>query len=384
MWKIGRLNKRSKSQPKDPISTSGSASELLAQDAFLKMLHVEQKRTERSRRHFILMLVECQSILSCGTSAETIDDILLALLDVTRETDIKGWYKERAVIGVIFTEIVPATETTAATVLLEKISSVLSTVLTTEQTKLVGISFHIFPEDWHQGGSGPSDTLKLYPDLVRDGRHPASLLVKRAMDIGGSLFALIVLAPVLLAIAVTVKVTSKGPILFSQQRVGQFGRRFKFFKFRSMNIENDSSIHQEYVRRLIMTGAASTHPAGERQTIYKLTHDPRVTGLGRFLRKTSLDEVPQFFNVLRGDMSLVGPRPPIPYEVDCYDLWHKQRLLAVKPGITGLWQVEGRSRIRFDDMVRLDLKYARSWSLWLDIKILLQTPRAMFGGDGAY
>src|SRR5258708_17996505 len=137
MWKIGRLNKRSKSQPKDPISTSRSASELLAQDAFLKMLHVEQKRTERSRRHFILMLVECKSILS-GETAETIDDILLALLDVTRETDIKGWYKERAVIGVIFTEIVPATETTAATVLLEKISSVLSTVLTTEQTKLVG------------------------------------------------------------------------------------------------------------------------------------------------------------------------------------------------------------------------------------------------------
>src|SRR2546422_5417446 len=120
------------------------------------------------------------------------------------------------------------------------------------------------------------------------------------------------------------------------------------------------------------------------RAIYKLTNDPRLTRLGRFLRKTSLDELPQFLNVLRGEMSMVGPRPPIPYELEAYDIWHRRRLLDVQPGITGLWQVSGRSRLPFDDMVRLDLKYARAWSLWLDLKILLRTPHAVFSGEGAY
>ncbi|HLX45879.1 MAG TPA: sugar transferase, partial [Bryobacteraceae bacterium] len=136
---------------------------------------------------------------------------------------------------------------------------------------------------------------------------------------------------------------------------------------------------------LIAGNANSSKPAGGAQTsVYKITNDPRITTVGRFLRKTSLDELPQFLNVLRGDMSLVGPRPPIPYEVECYDIWHKRRLLAVKPGITGLWQVRGRSKTSFDEMVRLDLKYGETWSLWLDVKILLETPRAVFTGDGAY
>jgi lipopolysaccharide/colanic/teichoic acid biosynthesis glycosyltransferase len=118
--------------------------------------------------------------------------------------------------------------------------------------------------------------------------------------------------------------------------------------------------------------------------VFKLTNDPRITPIGRLLRRTSLDELPQFLNVLKGQMSLVGPRPPIPYEVDCYEAWHKRRLLTVKPGITGLWQVKGRSRTTFDEMVRLDLQYARTWSLWLDLKIILKTPGAMVSGDGAH
>ena len=118
--------------------------------------------------------------------------------------------------------------------------------------------------------------------------------------------------------------------------------------------------------------------------VFKITNDPRITPIGRVLRRSSLDELPQFLNVLIGDMSLVGPRPPIPYEVECYDIWHRRRLLAVKPGITGLWQVSGRSKVGFDDMVRLDLKYARSWSIWLDIKILIKTPHAVLSGEGAF
>jgi lipopolysaccharide/colanic/teichoic acid biosynthesis glycosyltransferase len=206
------------------------------------------------------------------------------------------------------------------------------------------------------------------------------------MDVLGSLVALLLFSPFLVAIAIAIKLTSKGPVLFSQDRIGKYGHKFKFLKFRSMYAANNSSIHQEYMKRLIAGGNGNgSKPASvQTETVYKLTHDPRITPVGKILRRTSLDEFPQFLNVLKGEMSLVGPRPPIPYEVACYDIWHKQRLLSVKPGITGLWQVNGRSRVRFDDMVRLDLKYARSWSLWLDIKILLRTPRAMFSGDGAY
>jgi lipopolysaccharide/colanic/teichoic acid biosynthesis glycosyltransferase len=152
-----------------------------------------------------------------------------------------------------------------------------------------------------------------------------------------------------------------------------------------MYVDNDDGNHKEYVRKLI-AGTAEKQPSnaknGNGTGVYKLTDDARITPIGALLRNSSLDELPQFFNVLMGEMSLVGPRPALPYEVGAYDLWHRRRLLEVKPGITGLWQVNGRNRVTFDEMVRLDLAYARAWSLWLDIKILLCTPRAIL--EGAY
>src|SRR5205807_2381516 len=148
-------------------------------------------------------------------------------------------------------------------------------------------------------------------------------------------------------------------------RVGQYGFPFTFVKFRSMYSVNDSNIHKEYVKRFI-SGKDPQQIEGNQNVVYKISEDPRVTRVGRFLRKTSLDEFPQFLNVLKGEMSLVGPRPPIPYELESYDIWHRRRVLEVKPGITGLWQVNGRSKTTFDDMVRLDLEYARTWSFWLD------------------
>ena len=165
--------------------------------------------------------------------------------------------------------------------------------------------------------------------------------------------------------------------------MGQYGVRFTFLKFRSMHFLNDPKIHQDYVKELI-SGKTENNPLDASTKVYKIKDDPRVTSVGKFLRKTSLDELPQFFNVLKGEMSLVGPRPPIPYEVEAYDIWHRRRFLEVRPGITGLWQVEGRSKTKFDEMVRLDLRYAKIWSPWLDIKILLRTPGAVFKGDGAY
>jgi lipopolysaccharide/colanic/teichoic acid biosynthesis glycosyltransferase len=154
---------------------------------------------------------------------------------------------------------------------------------------------------------------------------------------------------------------------------------FTMFKFRTMHVDADHKLHQEYVTRFITSNA----DAGGPEKVFKITNDPRVTAVGHILRKTSLDELPQLWNVLRGDMSLVGPRPPLGYELEQYKRWHYRRILEAKPGITGLWQVRGRSRTTFDQMVRLDLQYAKTCSVWNDMKILLATPAAVISGKGA-
>jgi lipopolysaccharide/colanic/teichoic acid biosynthesis glycosyltransferase len=151
-----------------------------------------------------------------------------------------------------------------------------------------------------------------------------------------------------------------------------------------MYVDNDHSVHREFVTKLIAEEGVAEPQSGNRKSVYKLTNDKRVTTIGKFLRRTSLDELPQLINVLKGDMSLVGPRPPIPYELAAYQVWHRRRVLEVKPGITGLWQVTGRSRVKFDEMVRLDLRYATTWTPWLDLMILLRTPVAVIKGSGAY
>ena len=151
-----------------------------------------------------------------------------------------------------------------------------------------------------------------------------------------------------------------------------------------MYTNNDPKIHRDYVQNFIAGKTENSSKNEDEPVVYKITNDPRVTPIGRFLRQTSLDEFPQLWNVLRGEMSLVGPRPPVRYEFEVYDVWHRRRVLEVRPGITGLWQVSGRSRTCFDDMVRLDLRYSQSWSLWLDLKILLATPLAIVAGDGAH
>jgi lipopolysaccharide/colanic/teichoic acid biosynthesis glycosyltransferase len=159
---------------------------------------------------------------------------------------------------------------------------------------------------------------------------------------------------------------------------------FTFLKFRSMHVDNDPQAHRDFVTRFIQGDAPIANGGHNGNVVYKIVGDSRITPVGRFLRRTSLDELPQLLNVLRNEMSLVGPRPPIPYELEKYDIWHARRVLEAKPGMSGLWQVNGRSRLRFDEMVRLDLRYVQEWSLWLDLKILLRTPRAVIIGEGAY
>ena len=287
----------------------------------------------------------------------------------------------------MFTELVIDDKNSILSTMLARVSDILRDKLTFEQFNQISISFHFFPDKWDPDIPQRPSNPTLYPDLSQ--RDDATRLrsgIKRMMDIIGSALILVICAPVLLIIALAIKGSSKGPVLFRQRRVGQYGKSFIFLKFRSMYVDNDSSIHQEYVTQLI-AGQAQRNPSngnGDGTGFYKLTNDARITRVGMFLRRSSLDELPQLWNVLRGEMSLVGPRPAIPYEVAAYETWHRRRVLEVKPGITGLWQVNGRSRLEFDEMVRLDLRYAKTWSPLLDMKILLRTPRAVFIADGAY
>jgi lipopolysaccharide/colanic/teichoic acid biosynthesis glycosyltransferase len=348
------------------------------------VLCLERKRTERSGRRFILMLVDPGRLLKAANREQMLATLLFALKQATRDTDLTGWYDGGKMLGVIFTEVGPIEDKSVVRVVSNKIADALFESLSIEQINEIKISFHVFPEDWDEedGGDGPA-TSTMQLALGRDlNRQKVALHIKRLMDVAGSLAALILCLPIFAVIAAAIKLTSDGPVLFRQKRLGQYGRKFTFLKFRSMYINSDSTIHQEYVKSFI-AGSSGAEQAIGNQKLFKLTADPRITPLGRFLRKTSLDELPQFLNVLKGEMSLVGPRPPLRYEYERYHLWHRQRLLVAKPGITGLWQVHGRSRVQFDEMVRLDIRYARKWSLWLDIKILVLTPRAIMSGNGA-
>ena len=359
--------------------------EVLNEEAFQRMIAVERKRTERSRKPFLLMLLDAGDHQASGRNGKALGTIVSNLLLSTRETDVTGWYKDRATVGVIFTGLLADDKNSILSTILTRVSTTLRDKLTFEQFNQVSISFHFFPDDWNHDISGRPNNPALYPDLrSRDNGRRSLLAIKRLMDITGSALALLVCSPLFLVTALAIKASSKGPVFFRQQRVGQYGRLFTFLKFRSMHINNDSSVHREYVTRLIAGQAERETSSGKAEGVYKLTNDRRVTRVGKFLRRTSLDELPQLLNVLEGQMSLVGPRPAIPYEVAAYDTWHRRRVLEVKPGITGAWQVNGRSRVKFDEMVRLDLQYARSWSPWMDIHILMRTPRAVLKGDGAY
>ncbi|HLA10255.1 MAG TPA: sugar transferase [Pyrinomonadaceae bacterium] len=216
--------------------------------------------------------------------------------------------------------------------------------------------------------------------LFREPLSRSARLVKRTSDILIALLALTVFAPIWLLIALLIKLDSEGPIFYVQERVGMDGRIFLVYKFRTMQIGSDEEIHKEYQRKFI-AGRADANLGNADRPTYKLHNDPRITRIGRVLRRLSLDEVPQLLNVLRGEMSVVGPRPPIPYEVESYELRHRKRL-DMKPGLTGLWQVSGRNRLPFEEMVRLDLFYIENWSVLFDLKIILRTFLVIFRGDG--
>jgi exopolysaccharide biosynthesis polyprenyl glycosylphosphotransferase len=218
-------------------------------------------------------------------------------------------------------------------------------------------------------------------ELKRSPQRGWGLMAKRVLDVILVSVGGLLLLPVLALVALAIKATSAGPILYRQERVGRMGRVFTLCKFRSMEANNDDGVHREYVEALMRGKPAAVDANGD--NIYKMVDDPRITPLGRILRRTSLDELPQLWNVLVGDMSLVGPRPCLPYEWELYEEWQRHRLDVV-PGITGLWQVSGRSQVSFEEMVLLDLHYIANWSLGLDLLLLCRTVPVVFSGTGGH
>lgn len=245
--------------------------------------------------------------------------------------------------------------------------------------------FDLLPQKTSVEQVGVLPMIRLFREPLSDTQR----FIKRLSDIFISTAAIVITSPIMLLAALVVKCGSRGPILFRQERVGMDGRVFLCYKFRTMFADSDDELHRKASKRNIgLTCQADlgddedhADKEAENTTFGKVKNDPRITPYGRFLRRLSLDELPQLFNVLKGDMSIVGPRPPIPYEVEEYEHCHRKRL-DMKPGITGLWQVSGRNRIRFEEMVRLDVYYIENWSIWLDLKIILLTLPAVFKGEG--
>jgi exopolysaccharide biosynthesis polyprenyl glycosylphosphotransferase len=235
-----------------------------------------------------------------------------------------------------------------------------------EEGKIVRVPVDVLDHAFAAGKFEDLDGTPVY-SLVSGPDRAVALVVKRAFDMVVATLALIVGAPLLLAIATAIRVRDGSPVLFRQTRIGLHGRQFAMLKFRTMSVDAERRL-EEVLQHSEVHGAA-----------FKMTDDPRVTRTGRFLRRSSLDELPQLWNVVRGEMSLVGPRPALPREVDTYDLWHRRRL-SMKPGLTGLWQVSARRSADFDQWATLDLSYIDRWSLWLDIKILARTVPAAIEG----
>jgi lipopolysaccharide/colanic/teichoic acid biosynthesis glycosyltransferase len=367
-----------RSRPR-PLENRSARPHLINEDLFKAAAIRERKRADRANRPCVLLHVAFHDALARSPSIWAL--ALEAIAAATRETDVVGWCKRGVAVGVIMPEM-QVSSAAAARAIEHRVASELARRVDPETAAGFSIRAHVHAESKPAGEEGLRPLEALPPEFRRRGArrtiHDAS---KRALDVMASLTLIVALSPLLLLIAALVKFRSRGPIFFRQVRVGQMMKPFTMLKFRTMRVDADHALHQEFVTNLIKSAGASDGSANN--GLFKMTNDPRVTPVGQVLRRTSLDELPQLWNVLRGEMSLVGPRPPLHYEVQQYQSWHRRRVMEAKPGLTGLWQVAGRSRTTFDEMVRLDLRYARTRSFWTDLKILLATPLAVISGKGA-
>jgi exopolysaccharide biosynthesis polyprenyl glycosylphosphotransferase len=355
-----------------PVGADFPQSEALSAQQFERQLRVEKRRADRIQSPLSLVLVRVDG--GRGGGFATVNELLELLSQGKRETDIVGHVgKDR--VGLLL----PHTGEEGARACIAGIA---------KRTAHLPVSMHSATYPDHLFDKLTSDPRGL-PDTIAflfdepTELSPAAAWVKRGVDVVGALVAIVILSPLMLVTALAIAATSPGPVIFRQTRLGKGAVPFVFYKFRSMRTDADDHIHREYVANLIRGNLDQVNQGDAQRPLYKMSADPRVTPVGRIVRKTSLDELPQLFNVLKGDMSLVGPRPPLLYEAEKYQSWHLRRILQIRPGITGLWQVEGRSTTSFDEMVRLDLRYIRNCSLWLDLKILLKTVKVVLRRDGA-
>jgi lipopolysaccharide/colanic/teichoic acid biosynthesis glycosyltransferase len=341
---------------------------------FLQVLARERARVERSDYRFALVVFET-GLEKPGNNTEI--NLLEELANRLRTADAAGWLQENR-IGAILPNATANNAWSFATnirmSLLADGIHLLCKVYCYPPQQMTGME--------SAGGTPDKPGAEAYPgpqfnrdcpaeNLSRHYYAKETTITKRGLDLLGSLLGLIILAPVFIFIWGLIKAVSPGPAIYRQTRIGLRGRPFTFLKFRTMEIDADTTEHREYLRSLIQGGEDRRNDS---PAMIKLDdRNDNIIPFGKFIRKTYLDELPQLLNVLRGDMSLIGPRPPIPYEVSEYQLWHSGRF-DITPGMTGLWQVSGKNRLTFDQMVRFDIRYIRGQSFWLDIKILLMTP----------
>ena len=334
---------------------------------FRGQLRRECIRADRTGREFSLLVLAP----SPSGAAATLELLGRRL----RETDEIGWM-EGGSIGALLTD----TGRDGAQLVAGEVLSRLER----EGAAPLAHTVFTYPGDWVSGGEppAPSASTERPVEAAASVAAPPCLVAypmwKRVMDVAGALVAILLLSPVLLAVALSVRLSSAGPVFFRQERIGYGGRRFRMWKFRSMYTGAGDAAHAAYLKSLI------AGQGGDAQSGFKLRADPRITPVGRFIRRWSLDELPQLFNVLRGDMGLVGPRPEPAYATEGYAQWYYRRVLGAKPGITGLWQVHGRSRVSYETMVRMDLRYSQRISPLADFRLLLQTVRAVLSTEGAY
>jgi lipopolysaccharide/colanic/teichoic acid biosynthesis glycosyltransferase len=366
----GQVDDRS---PEDPRGDDRATARRvpMSRRRFVQQLRVEKRRSDRSRAPLSLVAIRLPRGLRGVPDA--VDAVLELIERSRRETDCVGFLGEAA-LGVLL----PYTDAAGRQAFVARIATPTGGLGCTTVSGT-------YPDQLFESLAAECEVSREALDylLEEDHRHsPSKFALKRCLDVIGALLLLVAFAPVMVAAALAVKATSPGPAIFRQVRLGRRGTPFVFYKFRSMRIDADDGVHRDYVAALIRGCHELVNQGDAHRPLYKLRGDPRVTAVGRFLRRTSIDELPQLFNVLKGDMSLVGPRPPIPYEAEKYQPWHLRRVLEARPGLTGLWQVEGRSRVSFDEMVRLDLRYARNWSLPMDLAILARTVGAVLRLDG--
>ena len=386
------------------------------EEYFIHRLKQEKRRAERTDTPLAMVIFDFSTYLKTLNGNSVISRVGECINKNTRETDIKAHVHGNKIVI-----LMPQTSFDEAAIVGEKLKNCIETILRENHPQhQVTLSYSIetypdlktrvfyenqssfkhvhstaakqlnqnyFKMSWPLNNSlteAVIEEIHILSDIKRRVTQIHwQLIIKRIIDFIGSLIGIFIFSPVLFLIAVAIKITSPGPILFRQERLGYMGNKFMFLKFRSMYYDCDDSIHREYMTKFINKNNEQHSDKSCNHTFYKMTDDSRTTPLGKILRKTSLDELPQLYNVLRGEMSLVGPRPPIAYEVDRYCSWHKRRILEVKPGITGLWQVEGRSILTFDEAVRLDIQYAETWNLLLDLKLILKTVKVVLSGKGA-